>query len=183
VDGGVETVVGGHLASDLPDSFGRIELRRVRWESVERDTVAIGGQPNASRFVEPVAGPVVDDEEDFSSSVTTHEQLEKLVERVAVEDRSELIREARVVQTHRAEHVSGLSCAVGVYARLDANTTPRLVERAVEPEAGFVLEDNGTSTGGGFFLMAGNVVRSHAACRSRSARASRLRGRCTEKPS
>jgi hypothetical protein len=32
-------------------------------------------------------------------------------------------------------------------------------------------------------LIAGNVVRNHAACRSRSARARRLRGRCTEKPS
>jgi hypothetical protein len=97
VDGGVETVVGGHLASDLPNSFGRIELGRVGRESVKHDAMAVCGQPNASRLVEPVARAVVDDEEDFASSVTAHEQLQKHVERVAVEDRSELIREAPAV--------------------------------------------------------------------------------------
>jgi hypothetical protein len=90
--------------------------------------------------------------------------------------------EPRVVQRDGGVNMGGLALAVRVYARLDSDPTP-LVEGTVEPEAGLVLEEDGAATGGGFFLIAGNVVRSHAACRSRSARARRLRGRCTENPS
>jgi len=147
------------------------------------DAMAILAKPCSTGFVEPVARPVVDHEEQFSSSIAPDEQLQEEVERVTVEDRSELIREPRIVQCDRTEDVRRLAEPECVHSRLHANATPRLMERSVEPEACFVFEEDHTSAGAGFFLRAGNSFRSHAACFARSARASRLRGRCTENPS
>jgi hypothetical protein len=89
----------------------------------------------------------------------------------------------RIVQRDGAENVGRFPRAIGIYPRLDSDGAPRLVERSIKPEAGFVLEEDGAPTCGGFFLIAGNVVLNHSACRARSARANRLRGLCTEKPS
>lgn len=150
---------------------------------MQLDAVPVSVQPAAPRLVEPVARGVVDHEEDPAPSITTYEELQKLVEGVAVEDGGELVREPRIMQRNGAVDVGGLARSVRIYARLNSDPAPGLVERAVEPEAGLVLEDDDAAASGGFFLIAGNVVRSHAACRSRSARARRLRGRCTEKPS
>lgn len=147
------------------------------------DSVGIGREPCATGRVEPVAGAVVDDQENLATPVATHQQPEKLVEGAAVEAWGKLIREACVVQRDGAKDMGGLALAVGIYARLDTDPTPGLVERAIEPETGLVFEEDDATTSCGFFLIAGNVVRSQNACRSRSARASRLRGRCTEKPS
>jgi hypothetical protein len=45
----------------------------------------------------------------------------------------------------------GLAHAERVYTGLAANPGPRLVERAVEPEAGFVAEGNDATALPGFF--------------------------------
>ena len=105
------------------------------------------------------------------------------MECAAVEDRRKLVGEACVMKRNRAEDVRCFSKTVGIYARLASDAAPRLVERAVEPEARLVFEEDDAATGSTLFLIEGNDVRSHAACLSRSARASRFRGRCTENPS
>jgi hypothetical protein len=51
------------------------------------------------------------------------------------------------------------------------------VQSPVEPEAGFILEQDYSTTRGRFFLIEGSRVRSQVACFSRSAFAKRLRGR------
>ena len=150
---------------------------------MQLDAVPVRVQPAAPRLVEPVGGRIVDYEEDLATSITTYEELQKLVEGVAVEDGGELVGEPRIMQGDGSVDVGGLARSVRVYPRLNSDPAPGLVERTVKPEARLVLEDDGAAASGGFFLIAGNVVRNHAACRSRSARARRLRGRCTEKPS
>lgn len=150
---------------------------------MQLDSVRVGFEPSASGCVELMAGTVVDDEKHFASSVPPDQQLEELVKRAPVEDVRELVRESRIVKRDCSEDMRGLAQTVGVYTRLDTDAAPRLVERPIEPETGFVFEDDDAAAGVGFFLIAGNFVRSQAACRSRSARARRLRGRCTEKPS
>lgn len=145
--------------------------------------MAVGDEPAPSFFVEVMAGAVVDDQEDLATS-SADEPLEELEEGPLIEDRRELVTEAwPALDRDRAKHVRGLPQTVGLDARLSANRRPGPVQAAIEPEAGFVLERYDTATSGGFFLIAGNVRRSHVACLLRSARASRLRGRCTEKPS
>ena len=107
--------------------------------------------------------------------------LEERQERDAVEDGRELVEKPRsLFECDDAEDVRGLAHAERVYAGLAANSGPRLVERAVEPEAGFVAVSNDASALARFFLIAGSVSRSQVAWRARSARASRFRGRCTE---
>ena len=105
------------------------------------------------------------------------------MECMTVEYRGELVVHAPVVESDGAVDVRGLSVPECVYARLDSNRTPRLVERSVEPEACLVAEEDDSSRSCGFFLIAGNLTRLHAACWARSAFAKRLRGRCSEKPS
>ena len=180
---GVETIVSGRFSSGLPHAFRRIELGRVGRQTVKLDAVAVGREPSSPGLVEPVARAVVDHEEDLSSSIAPDQKFQKLVERVAIEHDRKLVGKPRIVQRDGAENVGCFPRAIGIYPRLDSDGAPRLVERSVKPEAGFVLEENGAPTCGGFFLIAGNVVLNHSACRARSARASRLRGLCTEKPS
>jgi hypothetical protein len=82
-----------------------------------------------------------------------------------------------------AVHVRHLALAERIDARLHADARPRDVERAVEPEARLVLEHHDAAAGPRFFLIAGRRARSQYSCASASARASRLRRRCTENPS
>ena len=145
--------------------------------------MAIRTQPALTFLGEPMTGRVVDDEEDLATSVATHELAQELEERDPVEHRREPKRELPVVERNRAEYVSGLAQAVRIDPRLHADTGPRAVKAAVLPEAGFVLEDDYSAAVGGVFLIAGSRYLSQISCASRSARASRLRGRCTEKPS
>src|SRR3954451_9583420 len=124
-----------------------------------------------------MAGPVVEDHEDLPTAISLYEELKEAMERVAVEDRCELVSEARDIECDRSVDMCCLAKPVRVRPRLHAHAAPRLMERSVEPEARFVFEDNYASAGAGFFLIAGKVLRSHMACLSRSARASRFRGR------
>ena len=150
---------------------------------MQLDAVCVGREPGTARWVEPVARPVVDNEKDLAAAVAAHQQAQEVVESPAVKHWRELIGEPGVVQREGSVDVGSLAQPVRVYARLDSNSTPRLVERAIEPEACLVFEQDDAATPGRFFLIAGKRVRSQAACRSRSARASRFLGRCTEKPS
>ena len=81
--------------------------------------------------------------------------LKELPERAAVENVGKAIGELGVVETNRREHVRGLALAEGVHARLTTYAGPCLVERAVEPEARFIFEEDEATTGVGFFLIAG----------------------------
>ena len=138
-------------------------------------------EPQLAFLVEVVAGAVVDDEKGLATTASTNDLLEEGEERQAVEYRRELIKEARsLLERHHTKDVRGLAHAERVYAGLVTDSGPRLVERAVEPEAGFVSKGDDTAALPRFFLIAGKVSRSHVACRARSARASRLRGLWTE---
>lgn len=130
-----------------------------------------------------MARAVVDDEEQLSPAVAAKEKLEERPERDPVEDWRELIGEARVGEGDGTIDVGRFSQAVRIYPRLHANAAPGLMERAIEPEARLVFEEDYTPAGGCFFLIAGRTLRSQKPCASKSARASLLRGRCTEKPS
>ena len=183
LDGGEEAIVRRALLRRLPDALDAVELGRVRRQPLELDAMAIRREPLLPFLVEVMAGAVVDDQEDLASSAM-NEPFEELEERALVEDRRELILEARpALDRDRAEDVGGLAQAVRVDAWLSADRRPGPVQAAVEPEAGFVLERYDAATGCSFFLIAGKVRRSQTACFFRSARARRLRGRCTEKPS
>ncbi len=142
--------------------------------------MAVLRQPQLSLFLEVVAGTVVDDQEDLPPA-SSNNLLEEFEEREPVEDGRESVVEPWLLfERDDAKDVRRLAHAEGVYAGLAANSGPRLVERPVEPEARFVAEGDNATALAGFFLIFGNVSRSHVACRARSARASRLRGRCTE---
>ena len=178
----VEAVVGGHLSRRLPDRFHRIKFRRIRRQPVQFDASAIRVEPGLALVVEPVCGTVVDDHEHLPRSVFAHDPFQILIEGATVENVRKPVGETGVARGYRAIEVSGLSLPKGIDTWLVPNAGPSLVEGSVEPEACLVLEEDNTSTRSGFFLMAGNRWRSHRACASASARASRLRGRWTENP-
>jgi hypothetical protein len=150
---------------------------------MQLNAVGVAREPCATLYVEPVPRPIVDDEKELLSAISTDEELEEEMKRVPVEDGRELVGEARVVEGDGSENVRGFAKPEGIYSWLDADAAPRLMESAVEPEARLVFEDDDATASASLFLIAGRLVRSHAACFLRSARASRLRGRCTEKPS
>ena len=182
IRGPVEAVVGGQLARDLPDTLLRVELRGVARQAMQLDFLGVRLEPCLARVVEPVTGPVVDDEEELAGRVLGCELQQEFVEGVPVEDRREAIGEIGVLKRDSAEDVGSLSLPEGVDARLLAYARPSLVESSVEPEACFVLEEDDAATGGRFFLSAGKRCLIQMACFSASAAARRLRGRCTENP-
>jgi len=145
-----------HLARGLPYWLHRIELRRVCRESKQFNPIAIPDQPFFALLGEVVARSVVDDEEDLLTSVLGNKALEEREERLAIEYISKPVGEAGSPKFNASIQMSGLALAEGIYARLRADASPGLVERAVEPEAGFVFEEHNTSTPSRFFLIAGN---------------------------
>ena len=128
------------------------------------DFIGIGGQPGLSCIIQPVAGPVVDDQEDFLRRMDSHQLFEELVEGVAVEDVRELVRERGSFEADGPEDVGRLSEPEGIYPRLDPDLGPGLVERSVEPEAGLVLEDDRPSASSRFFFISGRRSLIHFAC-------------------
>jgi hypothetical protein len=130
-----------------------------------------------------MTGCVVDDQEDLATIVAGHELAQELEERLPVEYRREAERELGLVEGDGPVHVGGLAQPVGIDARLNANPRPRAMQATVLPEAGFVLEDCDAATASGLFFGAGSVLLSQSSCASWSARANRLRGRCSENPS
>lgn len=178
----VEAIVGRQLARDLPDAFLGVELRGVAGQPVQFDLLGVLREPCLPLVVEPVAGAVVDDEEELARGVLGGELQQKLVEGVSVEDGREAVGEVGVFERDSAEDVGRLSLPEGIDARLLAYARPGLVESSIEPEAGFVLEEDDAATGRRFFFSAGKRCLIQMACFSASAAVRRLRGRCTEKP-
>jgi len=177
----VEAVVGGSLLGHLPDAFDWVQLRRVRRQPKQLDTMAVTREPQLPFLVEVVTGTVIDDEKGLATTASANDLLEERKERDAVEHWRELVQKARsLLERHDAKDMRSLAHTEGVYTGLVADSRPRLVERPVEPEARFVAKGNDPAALARFFLIAGKVSRSHVACRARSARASRLRGRWTE---
>lgn len=160
---GVESIVRRELARDFPDAFGGIEFRRVARQSVQRNFVAVRPEPFFAGLVEPVTGTIVDDEKYFLWRVLRDELLQEFEESRAVEDVSEAVGKIGIVERNCTENVSGLSHAVRIDAWLLAYSGPGLVKSSIEPEAGFILEDDEPSAGGRFFLMAGSLYRSQMA--------------------
>jgi hypothetical protein len=184
VGGPVEPIVRRQLLGHLPNPFDRIQLRRVRWQAEQFDPMTVRHKPELAVRVEVVARPIVDDQKCFATTTATNDFFEELQKRPAVENRREVVQEPwSFFESHDAEDMRGFAHAERIYARLLTDAGPRSVERAVEPEARFVSVGDDTATLPRFFLIAGKVSRNHVAWRARSARASRLRGRCTEKPS
>ncbi len=179
----VEPVVRRHSARRLPDALGGIELGRVAGQAVQLDSVRVFSEPRLPLVVEPMARPIVDDEEDFPRRVLLNQLFEKLVKRVPVEDWRESEGEVSVLEGDGAEDVRRLPEPEGVHARLHSDSRPRLVQGPVEPKTGLVPEHHNAATSSGFFLMAGKRWCTQSSCAAASARARRLRGRCTEKPS
>ena len=104
-------------------------------------------------------------------------------EGAAVEDLGKAEDALGLIEGNRPEDVRRLAQAEGVYPWLNADQRPGPMQGAVLPEAGLVFEDNYPSAARRFFLIAGSRTRSQYSWASASARARRLRGRCTEKPS
>ena len=74
------------------------------------DLIAVVGEPGFPRGIEPVARPVVDDQEDLPSPMLLDESLKEHVERVAVEDVRELVGELWfLLQRDCAVDVRGLA--------------------------------------------------------------------------
>ena len=130
-----------------------------------------------------MARRVVDDQEDLAPVVLRDQTLEEYPERLAIEYVGKPVRKLRLMEFYCGEQMRRFTLTIGVDAGLAAHSSPRPMKRAVEPEAGFVLEQDYATACRGLFLIRGNAVRSQYPCRFKSARASRLRGRCTENPS
>lgn len=179
----IEAIVGRQPSSRLPHAFHRIELRRVGRKPVQLDVVPILAKPLFPVLGEVVGRTVVDDQEELRAGVLGDQLLQVDQERLAVEDVGKPVGEVRdLLERHGPVDVSRFAKPEGVDPGLNADARPGLVERPVEPEARLVLERYEASARRGFFLIAGSWTLSQMACRSASARASRLRGRWTENP-
>jgi hypothetical protein len=71
----VEPVVRGPATSRFPDTFGRIEFRRVRRQPVQLDSAEIFFEPLLTDCIERVARTIVDDEEDLPTAASPYELL------------------------------------------------------------------------------------------------------------
>ncbi len=150
---------------------------------MQLDEVTAGLEPGFACFIQPVSGSIVHHEKDLPAPVGCDELLEEPKERGAVEHGSETVVEFSGVEIHGTEYVRGFPLAICVHARLLSYPRPRLMQCAVKPEARLVFEQHYTTACARFFFIAGSLFLSQISCFSASARASLLRGRCTEKPS
>ena len=130
-----------------------------------------------------MAWTVVYNHEDLSTAVSLNNLQQKFVKRVAVEYWRELIYKRRVFYCYRAEYVRRLALTIRGYSGLNSNWGPGLMQRPVQPKTRLVFENKNPFALCYFFFTSGNRSSTHRRCASRSARASNLRGRCTENPS
>lgn len=144
---------------------------------MQLDEVAVGFEPVLACVIQPMRGSVVDDKKYLSPPIGRHKLPKKLKEGGAVEDGSKAIVKIRSVEIHGAKYVGSLALTVGVYTRLLSYPRPCLVQRAVEPEACLVLEQDYPAACPRFFFIAGNLFVTQISCFSASARANLLRGR------
>lgn len=94
------------FARRLPHAFHRHELGRIGRQAAELDAIAIPAQPALAVVVEPVTGPIVDDEEDLAPAVryTSWRKNSKNVAPLNT-DANRNVKFGRV-ERDRAEHVS-----------------------------------------------------------------------------
>lgn len=150
---------------------------------MQRDATPILFEPFFPFGRQVMARSIVNDEKDFATLVFRNEALEKPPEGLAIEHVGKPVGEVGVVKRNCAKKMRSFPRAVGVDPRLTAHSRPGSMKSTVEPEAGLILEQDYAAAGSSFFLIRGSVTRSQYSCRLWSARASRLRGRCTENPS
>ena len=126
--------------------------------------MAMTCEPDFAVFVEVMARAVVDDEERLAAPTSPDDLFEEAQESRSIEDGRELVEEAwSQLERDDAEDMRRLAHTERVYSRLAADSGPRLVERPVEPEAGFVAVGDDSSALPRFFLIAGKVSRNHVA--------------------
>ena len=151
IDSPVEPVVGRQLAGDLPDRLHGVEIGRVGRQAMQFKAVRVLTQPTLPVLAEVVARAIVGDEEDFPGGVAADEEFEEVQVSLGVEDRCELVGETGLVDAHGTVNVGRLAQPKGIDTRLLAYPGPGAVERAIEPEAGFVFEEDLSAAAGGFF--------------------------------
>lgn len=94
-------VVGTQAAGEFPDSFNRVQIWAVRWQEEEDQRVLVAAEPVAEKS-RVVISRVVKDEHEFSTPpLVTDHHLEKVEERLCVEDRSLTGHHEAVRRPHR----------------------------------------------------------------------------------
>lgn len=126
---------------------------------MQLDSLRMARQPGSPLGSEVMARPVVDDQEHFAT-VAAQQCLQESKKGPAVEHVDKLVGERRILQGDRPVDVRSLSLASGRHSRLLSYSGPGAVQRGVELEAGFVLEEHDPALGGCFFLIAGSLTRS-----------------------
>jgi hypothetical protein len=76
--GSVETIVGGRLFGGLLHALDRVELRRVRRQSKQLDTMCVANEPTCASLIEVITGSVIDHEK-HSASTARSQRDEELV--------------------------------------------------------------------------------------------------------
>lgn len=147
------------------------------------DLIAVLREPCFANIVQPVARTVIHYKEYLARRVVIDDLFTKFMKRVSIEHGGESERQLTTIQGDGAKDVGCLALSERWNPRLHTDFGPRSVQRTVQPETGFILEQHYSPTTLGFFFIAGKRSLIHTACACTSARASFLRGRCTENPS
>ena len=106
---------------------------------------------------------VVDDEEHLARGESIDKADQEVPKRIPIEDFGEFVGEGTFVEAGSSENMRCFSLAVCIDTGLDPHSCPCAVQRSVKPEAGLILKHHDAATSSGFFLMAGNLVRSQYA--------------------
>lgn len=98
---------------------------------------------------------IVLDQIDFAGKVTAQYPFEIVDVSIGVENLLEVVKESSSVEFDCAKYFQGVSLPCGRDLWLRAPARPRLVERRVLAEAGFVFEEDERLFALGFFLRLG----------------------------
>jgi len=143
--------------------------------------VAVGSEPVPNAGILVIRGIVLN-QNGSTAAVVEGQLMEECQVRGSIENGILLVMEAGLPEFDGAKDLDALTLAGDRDLRRPADPTPGGVQRGVLPEARFVGEDQRPVFSLGFFLRLGYVCRCQRSCWRASARASRRRGRCTEKP-
>ena len=138
----------------MPDSLQRVEFWRIGWKVEDFHIFAVLREPVPNVFVLVVRGIVLD-QIDFAGKVTPQCPFEIVDVGIGIENLLEVIKESSTVKFDGAKYLQGISLSCGRDLWLTASARPRLVERGVLAEAGFVFEEDGRLFAFGFFLRLG----------------------------
>lgn len=138
----------------MPDSLQRVEFWRIGWKVEDFHIFAMLREPGPNIFVLVVRGIVLD-QIDFAGKVTPQCPFEVVDVGIGIENLLEVIKESSTVKLDGAKYFQGVSLPGGRDLWLRASARPRLVERGVLAEAGFVFEEDGRLFAFGFFLRLG----------------------------